>query len=383
MDAGNRWLVYGCLVLMGSACAASARAQHEQQPVGDRQYRTNEYGNYGDGSYGRAPADGGQSSYGQYGGQPLGNAPGQQPVGNQQHNGQQFSGQQYNRQQFGPPVRVADARGLAPQGPVQPSWLPLDPREVEYIDQLLKFWEFKSAKIDRYRCRFKRWQYDPVFGPRSTFHTYSEGSVQYSAPDKGLFKVESTLYYTPPKAEGEEPKYVEREGETTEHWVCDGRWIYEFDYKQQKLFQRELPPEMQGKAIVEGPLPFLFGAKVDSLKQRYWFHVVTPRDAKGEYWLEAVPKMAQDAANFKKVEVILAEEDYLPKAIQIYPVNYDPRSNPARTVFEFERREVNFHNLANLIPFNKQFFDPATPSGWERVVEPFRADAELGRLPPR
>ncbi|MEQ8788754.1 MAG: TIGR03009 domain-containing protein [Pirellulaceae bacterium] len=292
---------------------------------------------------------------------------------------------QNNGQQFGPVQRVADGRPqqvpLA-QGPAQPDWMPISQPHQQYIDQLLGFWEKKSSQIDRYRCHFQRWQWDPVFGPRDTYYTYSVGTVQYSAPDKGMFQVESKRYFTLPKTQGERPTYEPHAGDPGEHWVCDGKAIWEFDYKQKKLIERELPPDMQGKAIVDGPLPFMFGAKMASIKARYWLRVITPAEATEEYWLEAVPKTMQDAANFKKVEVIIAREDYLPKAIQIYPVNYDPRTNPSRTVFQFERREVNFRDLQDLIPFNKQFYEPATPSGWEKQIERYAAPPQVGRGAP-
>jgi TIGR03009 family protein len=288
---------------------------------------------------------------------------------------------QNGARQFGPVQRVANVQQQGvprAQGPAQPRWMPISQKHQKYIDDLLFFWEKKSAQINRYRCRFQRWQFDPVFGPHETYYTYSVGTVQYSAPDKGMFKVDSKRYYTPPKARGERPTYQPHPGDPGEHWVCDGKAIWEFDYKQKKLIERELPPDMQGKAIVDGPLPFMFGAKMAAIKNRYWLRVITPPEAKEEYWLEAVPKTMQDAANFKKVEVIIAREDYLPKAIQIYPVNYDPKTNPARTVFQFESREVNFRDLQDLIPFNKQFYEPATPSGWEKQVERYQAPPPVG-----
>ena len=59
-----------------------------------------------------------------------------------------------------------------------------------------------------------------------------------------------------------------------------------------------LPPELQGKAIVDGPLPFLFGAKAETIKARYWIRVL-PETGNGKFWLEAVPKSRQDVQNFK------------------------------------------------------------------------------------
>ena len=311
---------------------------------------------------------------------------GQAPYNQQQYNQQQYNQQQYNqrqtnqqqnnqqqnnRQQYGV-QRVADNRAAAPLGPVRPSWIPLTPEHEKYIDQLLTYWEFKSSKIERYRSRFKRWQFDPVWGPRDNYYIYSEGRIEYLAPDKGLFKTDTMLYYKQPAVAGGKPTYEARPDDPGEQWICDGESIYQFDHKQQKLFQRELPPDMKGKAITDGPLPFLFGAQKDKIKARYWLQVVTPPGTTSEYWLEAVPKTPLDAANFKKVEVIIAQEDYLPKAIQVYPVNYDARTNPARTIFQFEKREINFRDLNDLNIFHRQFFNPATPAGWEKVVEPYR-----------
>ena len=43
-----------------------------------------------------------------------------------------------------------------------------------------------------------------------------------------------------------------------ERRVCDGKAIYQFDYKQKKLKEYPLPKNLQGKAITNGPLPFVF-----------------------------------------------------------------------------------------------------------------------------
>ena len=100
--------------------------------------------------------------------------------------------------------------------------------------------------------------------------------------------------------------------------------------------------------------------------------VVTPTDAKGEYWLEAYPKFPQDQANFQRIEIILDEKDYLPKAMQVYDKLYDERSNWARSVFEFNDREWNWNTLLEeLTPWNRHFSEPKTPSGWKKVVQPY------------
>jgi TIGR03009 family protein len=272
--------------------------------------------------------------------------------------------------QFGPVRIAAVSQQIAPTAPRVP-FPPLTPDEQKYLDEVLKYWEFSSNKIELYRCQFQRWEYDPVFGPRDTFKTYSAGEIRYEKPDKGLFKVEKIVHYTPPRAQGEQPQYVERPDVYGEHWICDGKSIFEFDYQKKRLVERALPPEMQGKSIVDGPLPFLFGAEAEKIKQRFWIHVITPAEAKGEYWLEAFPKTREDAANYKMVHVIIDEKDYLPKAIRVFDRNFDPRTNNAYTTFMFDKREVinPRFDLEKLAIWKRAFYRPSTPSGWERVVE--------------
>ncbi len=262
----------------------------------------------------------------------------------------------------------------APRAPFGPR----SPDEEKYIDDLLRYWEFSSGKIKRYRCQFTRWEYDPVFGPGANekgivpAKTIAVGAVQYETPDKGMYEVQKLYDYGPPREPGGEPQYDERKEDQGEKWICDGQHVYEFDYPRKRLIVRELSPDMRGKAIADGPLPFLFGVQAAKVKERYWLRVITPKTATKEYWLEAWPKRHEDAANFKKVEVIIDETDFLPKAIQIFATNYDPRTNQSRTAFTFENRDTNANNF-NLNIFQGKFHKPKTPSGWTAELIPFQA----------
>ena len=187
----------------------------------------------------------------------------------------------------------------------------------------------------------------------------------YSAPDKGLFEVRSIKNKVGPSQPGGEPQWKEAPEGFREHWICDGQSIFEFDHSNKQLKQRMLPPEMRGQQITEGPLPFLFGAKAEEIKNRFWIRVITPKDKTGEFWLEAWPKGHADAANFTKMHVILAEEDFLPKGMVLF------HRNNFQTTFKFENRETNWNILAQqLIPFINHFFNPRVPAGWTKVVEP-------------
>jgi len=261
----------------------------------------------------------------------------------------------------------------------QPQMLPapfqIGAKEQKYIDDVLGFWEYRSGKVFHYETKFRRWEFDSQFGPADAHKTFSEGLVKYEKPDKGLFKVESIRHWTAPQQPGGQASYEERPGEVMEHWVCDGKSIFEFDVANQKLKEYKLPPEQQGLAIANGPLPFLFGAKKQDILNRFYLREKTPPDVTDEYWLEAWPRFQADAQNYRFIEIIIDKEQFLPVAIQVYDRSYDPHSQPpntSRTTYEFLDRKPYEQNALtqNLRQmFGRAFFEPSLPRGWQRVVE--------------
>jgi len=257
-----------------------------------------------------------------------------------------------------------------PPEPKMPEGFPLAPEVQAHVDQILAYWEKRSDQIKTYRCEFQRWDYDPVFGPKNAPFTFSTGVIQYANPDKGLFRVEKISRAKP----GAPNEWDEQKGVYGEHWVCDGKKVFEFDSRAKRLIERALPPEMHGKAIADGPLPFLFGAKAATIKARYWIKAIQPpQGVAGQYWLEAHPKSRADAANFKMVLVVLDQADYLPMLLQVFSPNFDWKENPAKTAYKFDKREVNkvdlLSGINNLNPFLREFYEPKLPAGWKKEVE--------------
>ena len=118
---------------------------------------------------------------------------------------------------------------------------------------------------------------------------------------------------------------------------------------------------MQGKAIADGPLPFLFGAEADKLRKRYYIRIITPLNVKDQVWLDTYPRFQQDAGNFSRAILALNLSDMTPKALQIYsPGGKDYRS------YEF------FDSIANdpLRVFKGNPFQAVTPRGWQKTTEP-------------
>jgi len=264
------------------------------------------------------------------------------------------------------------SRSHEPTGPAPPETL--SPEEQRRLDDVLQAWGRRSQSITRYGCTFKRWQYDPVFGPRNTFKTYSEGVIKYAAPDKGVFRVEKHLDGTAEAKPGDEPNFVLRQ-DGLEHWICDGRWLYELDSHQQRITQRELPAQVRAPAAATVGVPFLLGAPVEIVRQRYWLRLLpVPDRVHGQYWLEAVPRIRQDAVRYQRLQVIIDQGDFLPAGLVIFDRNFDSQRNPARTTFTFENVQVNWDDAEGT--FDREFGEPNVPDGWKKVVE------SLTRRPP-
>ena len=256
------------------------------------------------------------------------------------------------------------AERLAVAPPVQPPVL--SPQEQALLDQLLAAWEARNAAVRTWSCTFHKWEYNAwsPAGPNGDQLAFAEstGELKYAAPDKGLFHVKESKQWSP-----EARRYEVRSGDFGEHWVCNGESIYEYRHSEKQLRETRLPPEMRGKAISDGPLPFVFGAKADTLKKRYWMRIITPPEVRDQVWLEALPRFQADAANFSKVELILQARDLMPFAIQIYkPGGSD------RDVYQFDPRTNLIDKGLDMI---RDFAKPITPFGYKYVLEDLPAQA--------
>ncbi|TWU00420.1 hypothetical protein Pla108_13710 [Botrimarina colliarenosi] len=251
---------------------------------------------------------------------------------------------------------VAAARAQAPEG------FELTAIEQAYLDQVLGQWETQSGQIETFSCDFTQLVYDNVFGPgndesgQPIAKSEGYGAVSYQRPDKGSFHVKELLTW-----DAKERKRVANPNVVGEHWVCDGESVFEYKQEQKQLVVRPIPPEMQGKNIADGPLPFLFGAEADKLKARYWLRV-DPRAPTGSIWLAAMPKRQQDAANYRSVELMLDSQRMLPTAMRV------TAPDNSQTTYTFKLAEASINSRMTSL-WNSLFAAPKTPWGWTRIVE--------------
>lgn len=261
---------------------------------------------------------------------------------------------------------AATAAAQAPQqnAPQPPAGFRLDNIQQAYLDQVLTQWEKQSGQIETFACDFTRLEYDNVFGPgvnketnQQRHKTEGRGTVSYQRPDKGSFHVKELKSWDAAKSE-----YVENPNLIGEHWVCDGKSVFQYRYEQKQLVESPIPPELQGTNIADGPLPFLFGAEADKIKQRYWLRV-DPRAQAGTIWLTAAPKTRVDAANYRQVDIMLDAKQMLPYAMRVT----GPAGGQTTYTFDLSAAKINAGGLAAY--WNSLFSAPRTPWGWKRVVE--------------
>lgn len=232
---------------------------------------------------------------------------------------------------------------------------PLSPE----LERLLTDWAASSENIKRLEGDHLRRVYDLVY----EVEKLSQGRFYYETPDKGrinITPVEITKKMLEQRESGEVPTKKRKDGtpfelksDQEECWSCDGLRVYELDIQQKQARVAQLPAEMQGKNIMNSPLPFLFGLPPEDAKRRFEMSLIRPIDPKaGKASLHILPRLPQDAASWASADVILDLKTFLPIAVQLV----DPAGTKI-TVYSFSNLKVNENKFFDSL-FDKQ--DPKT-----------------------
>jgi TIGR03009 family protein len=252
----------------------------------------------------------------------------------------------------------------------------LTPAEQKNVDRVLDRWEQWNSGVKTFQCRFKRWSYDVVFGPPDRPKFVDLGTITYAAPGRALYRVDTM------EKDGKE---VPIEDSRAQHWICDGKSIWQYDPQQKKVKETKVPPEVQASRLVDGPLsfyfpaaylskviaylqpgplspasPFPFAAKARELKQQYYIREMTPSDRRDQIWLEAFPRPGQPAARLcEKVVLILSARDMSPFALKIVASNRQDYK-----VYQFYDIVVNGPPSRAAAAFH-----PSAPVGWQMILD--------------
>ena len=145
---------------------------------------------------------------------------------------------------------------------VQPAGFPLTPEHTKYVSDLLSYWETNSNAVSKYKCNFRRFEYDPGVvkyrDPQNNqlaAHTVAFGEIRFASPDRARYETTRIMEFTgPPQQAGGQAKYDPVDGDMhLERWICDGKSIYEFDFELKRIYDTKLPREIQGN-VAESPI---------------------------------------------------------------------------------------------------------------------------------
>src|SRR4051794_7808752 len=290
----------------------------------------------------------------------------QQPALDQQ-GGQQPAAQQ--------PAALGQPVVQPPAAPQPPRDFQLNQLQETALDTVLTAWQQNNAAMKTFSCSFDRFEYDNVFGPPKTkdgreVPLYKNvGELSYSRPDKGSFQITETKKWQEEPAQPGQPPNAEKKGDwlkqtdaVGDHWVCDGKSVYQYRPDLKQLVEHPIPPQLQGQAIVDGPLPFLVGADANKLKQRYWMKLDQEQSQDpNEIWIIALPKYQAQAADFTEVDIVLDRQQLLPKYMRVW------MPNRSHHVYIFHLNAAKKNNPLAML--QSLFQRPSLPFGWKRVVE--------------
>jgi TIGR03009 family protein len=265
-------------------------------------------------------------------------------------------GQQTGNQAAPTNQQAQPQANAAPQRPFPP----LSQQEQAKLNQVLLGWQQQSQSTKTLECDFERWHFDLLAAPAGIHAHKAKGSIKYAKPDKGLFRVDSIMFYKGMK-DGK-PQYGPEPNKYGEYWVCNGSELIEYDRDAKKCNVTSLPPEMQGQHIQNGPLPFVFNLDAEEILQRYWVKLEESPEP-NTYLVVAWPKRQEDRAQYKLVQVIL-DQSFQPKGMRMFAPNFHIKLAPQWDHYQFNQVKRNAIG-AGIQKFMGNFIPKQPPAGWQ------------------
>lgn len=250
--------------------------------------------------------------------------------------------------------------------PAQQPFPALLPAEQAELDKVLLDWQAQSQGTKTLVCKFERWHFDLLAAPAGIHARKAEGEIKYAAPDKGLIRVDSLMFFKGMK--GGKPQYGPIAKRFGEYWVCNGRELIEYDREAEKCNIQKLPANMQGTQIFNSPLPFVFNLDAKRIKQRYWVKL-DESPAPNVIMIAAWPKRQEDRAQYKVVQIAL-NSNFEPIMLRMYAPNFHPKLAPQWDQYEFSNLKRNAIG-DGLQKFLGNFIPEKPPASWKITRENF------------
>ena len=207
--------------------------------------------------------------------------------------------------------------------------------ELNQLNDFLVRWEEFGKNVKRVSCEVHMREFDSVLqqnSKRPVAHTW--GQFRFISPNKLMYHIRGEFVYSDEKPEGEW-----KEGQNEWMIVLNSKEFIQYDYKNKKVVVFPVASDEQDMDLTmdNGQFPLFFVAKADSLKDRFYMRIITPANKqKDEVWIEAFPRYARDAQQFRSITVILGLKDLQPTYMRRLGVN-----GKSRTDLTFKNVSVN------------------------------------------
>jgi beta-lactamase regulating signal transducer with metallopeptidase domain len=211
------------------------------------------------------------------------------------------------------------------------------------LEEVLREWEEKTARITHLRGEHRQYQYDEIF----RIEKRAVGEFWYEAPDKARIDfnpapLEDTQTGMPlvSRKSGASGQPYKLETVEPVTWLCDGKSIIQIEHETKTYSLEDIPPLHQKGTMMDSLLPILFGinplgADADKWKMRYALslgsqHNKTGSNGRTKYHIVALPLLQSDARTWQRAEIILDAETCLPNAVRLIAA-----AGSAETVYVF------------------------------------------------
>ena len=229
---------------------------------------------------------------------------------------------------------VADGRGQPspPAGkPAAAVAAPLDPRNP--LDNYLVRWEQSMRRVTTLALACSRTETDPVHQTRTVY----SGSIHFLKPTYFFWDMKRV----------DKPQEFER-------FICTGQYIYQYVPQQRELRVYPAPkPGPNGGLAEDSSVAFLFGMKAEQAKKRYTLSLF--KEDKNYVYVDVVPRLEVDKADFEKARIILDKETFLPRKL------WFQHPNSGQVVWDIPTIQSGVKLPASV------FAAPSTPKGWKLV----------------
>ena len=226
---------------------------------------------------------------------------------------------------------------------------PAAPANSERLDLVLGYWEQVMTRVQALEAECKRSTVSKRYGNIDQY----EGTARFlKSPTPGQ----------PSRASLEMRK--KDNPAVIEKLVLTGSALYEYAPSTKEVRVHDLPTPKAGENLDHNLMALLFGMKVEEAKKRY--EITLKGEDANYFYLEIIPRLDRDRADFAKARLSLVRTTYLPAQLWFQQANQDE--------VQWDLPRVN-KNANHLRPAD--FDRPNPPPGWKLTRVPTPAPAKI------